>query len=177
MVVCRSVGAAKVLIVANDLSGSVYLGAEDDATYSRNQYSYFFFKRFLNLSAGNPYITFTQSNGQSSAGGNDNANAGVNLQPGFPLFERPYVSSTYTQKAFEIMAYRSKPNVVPGIWASDIEVLKSEAFIADKTLYQKVGRALPVQEPGIYTIGLIGQSGTGSTPANKARMIIIKHNK
>lgn len=170
-------GAARVLIVANDLSGTTYLGAEDDATYSRNQYAYFFFKRFLNLSVGNPYITFTQSNGQSSAGGNDNANAGVNLQPGMPLFERPYVSSQYSQQAFEIMAYRSKPNVVPGIWANDIEVLKSEAFIADKSLYQKAGRALPVQEPGIYTIGLIGQSGTGTTPANKARMIIIKHNK
>jgi len=170
-------GAPKVLIVANDLSGTSYLGAEDDATYSRNQYYYFFFKRFLNLSVSNPYITFTQSNGLSSAGGNDNANAGVNLQPGMPLFERPYISNTYNQKAFEIMAYRSKPNVVPGIWASDIEVLKSEAFVADKTLYQKVGRELPVQEPGIYTVALIGQSGTGSTPANQARMIIIKHNK
>ncbi|WP_157258153.1 DUF4397 domain-containing protein [Pedobacter ginsenosidimutans] len=170
-------GTPKVLIVANDLSGTTYLGAEDDATYSRNEYRYFFFKRFLNLSVGNPYITFTQSNGQSSAGGNDNANAGVNLQPGMPLFERPYISNVYTQKAFEIMVYRSKPNVVPGIWANDIEVLKSEAFIADKNLYQKVGRGLPVQEPGIYTVGLIGQSGTGSTPASKARMIIIKHNK
>ncbi|TBO40595.1 DUF4397 domain-containing protein [Pedobacter kyonggii] len=170
-------GTPKVLIVANDLSGTTYLGTEDDATYSRNQYHYFFFKRFLNLSVGNPYITFTQSNGQSSAGGNDNANAGVNLQPGQPLFERPYISNVFNQKAFEIMAYRSKPNVVPGIWANDIEVLKSEAFIADKTLYQKLGRGLPVQEPGIYTVALIGQSGTGSTPANKARMIIIKHNK
>ncbi|WP_316803153.1 hypothetical protein [Pedobacter nototheniae] len=170
-------GAAKLLMVANDLSGTSYLGAEDDATYSRNQYRYFFFKRFLNLSVGNPYITFTQSNGQPSSNLNDNPNAGVNLQPGLPLFERPYISNLYTQKVFEIMAYRSKPNVVPGIWANDIEVLKSEAFIADKTLYQKVGRALPVQEPGIYTVGLIGQSGNGSTPANKAKMVIIKHNK
>jgi len=170
-------GTPKVLLVANDLSGTTYLGAEDDATYSRNEYRYFFFKRFLNLSVGNPYVTFTQSNGQSSAGGNDNANAGVNLQPGQPLYERPYITNLYTQKAFEIMAYRSKPNVVPGLWANDIEVLKSDAFIADKNLYQKVGRGLPVQEPGIYTVGLIGQSGTGSTPANQARMIIIKHNK
>lgn len=170
-------GAAKLLLVANDLSGTTYLGADDDATYSRNQYRYFFFKRFLNLSIGNPYITFTQSNGQSSSDTNDNPNAGVNLQPGLPLYERPYISNLYTQKVFEIMAYRSKPNVVPGIWASDIDVLKNDAFIADKSLYQKVGRPLPVQEPGIYTVGLIGQSGEGSTPANKARMIIIKHNK
>lgn len=171
-------GAAKLLIVANDLSGAVYTGGtQDDASFARSQYRYFFFKRFLNLSVGNPYMTFTLNNGQSAASGNDNVNAGVNLQPGLPVFERPYVSNSYLENPFEIMAYRSKPNVVPGVWANDISVLKNDAFIADKALYQKVGRILPVQEPGIYTVGLIGQSGTGSTLGNKARMIIIKHNK
>ncbi|MEJ2880264.1 DUF4397 domain-containing protein [Pedobacter sp. GR22-6] len=171
-------GGAKLLMVANDLSGATYSGGtEDDATFSRNQYRYFFFKRFLNLSVGNPYLTFTLNNGQSIATGNDNANAGINLQPGLPLFERPYVSSAHLQNAFEIMAYRSKPNVVPGVWANDIVLLKNDAFIANKALYQQASRALPVQEPGIYTVSVIGQSGTGSTTANKARMIIVKHNK
>jgi hypothetical protein len=172
-------GGAKLLLVANDLSGATYSGglAQEDATYARNQYRYFFFKRFLNLSTGNPYITFTLNNGQSIAVGEDNPNAGVNLQPGMPLLERPYVSSSYSQSPYEVMAYRSKPNVVPGVWASDIEVLKSDAFIANKDLYLRPARALPVHEPGIYTVTLIGQSGTGSTPATKAKMIIIKHNK
>nr|WP_121270996.1 DUF4397 domain-containing protein [Pedobacter schmidteae] len=172
-------GAAKLIIVANDLSGATFTGGtQDDATFSRNQFRYFFFKRFLNLSVGNPYITFTLSDGQSAATiGYDNLNAGVNLQPGVPVFEKPYVSSGYAQSAFQVMAYRSKPNVVPGLWANDIEALKSEVFIADKTLYQKPGRAVPVQEAGIYTVALIGQSGSNSTTANKARMIIVKHNK
>lgn len=172
-------GAAKLLIVANDLSGATYTGGpeQEDATYARNQYRYFFFKRFLNLSTGNPYLTFTLDNGQSISGGEDNPNAGVNLQPGMPLFERPYVSSDYASTAYEVMAYRSKPNVIPGVWASDIPVLKSDAFIANKDLYLKPGRELPVHEPGIYTVSLIGQSGTGSVPATKAKMIIIKHNK
>ncbi|SDK85818.1 protein of unknown function [Pedobacter sp. ok626] len=172
-------GAPKLLVVANDLSGATYSGgpAQEDATYARNQYRYFFFKRFLNLSTGNPYITFTLNNGQSIAGGEDNPNAGVNLQLGIPLFEHPYVSSSYSQSPYEVMVYRSKPNVVPGVWANDIEVLKNDAFIANKDLYLRPGRALPVHEPGIYTLSLIGQSGTGSTPATKAKMIIIKHNK
>lgn len=172
-------GAAKLLVVANDLSGATYTGgpAQEDATYARNQFRYFFFKRFLNLSIGNPYITFTLNNGQSIAIGEDNPNAGVNLQPGMPLFERPYVSSSYSEIPYEVMAYRSKPNVIPGIWANDIEVLKSDAFIANKDLYLQPGRVLPVHEPGIYTVSLIGQSGTGSTSATKAKMIIIKHNK
>lgn len=172
-------GAPKLLLVANDLSGATYTGgpAKEDATYARNQFRYFFFKRFLNLSSSNSYITFTLNNGQSIAAGDDNPNAGVNLQPGMPLFERPYVSSSYAQSPYEVMAYRSKPNVVPGVWASDIEVLKSDNFIANKDLYLRPGRALPVHEPGIYTVSLIGQSGTGSTPTTKAKMIIIKHNK
>ncbi|MBC8988111.1 DUF4397 domain-containing protein [Pedobacter sp. N36a] len=172
-------GTPKLLIVANDLSGATYTGgpAQEDATYARNQFRYFFFKRFLNLSTGNPYITFTLNNGQSISTPEDHPNAGVNLQPGMPLFERPYVSSNYAQSAYEVMAYRSKPNVVPGVWANDIEVLKNDAFIANKDLYLRPGRALPVHEPGIYTVSLIGQSGTGSAPATKAKMIIIKHNK
>ncbi|MBB2148296.1 DUF4397 domain-containing protein [Pedobacter gandavensis] len=172
-------GAAKLILVANDLSGATYTGgpAQEDATYARNQYRYFFFKRFLNLSTGNPYLTFTLDNGQSIASGDDNPNAGVNLQPGMPLFERPYVRSNYEESSYEVMAYRSKPNVVPGVWASDIAVLKSSDFIANKDLYLRPGRALPVHEPGIYTVSLIGQSGTGTAANMKAKMIMIKHNK
>lgn len=163
-------GAAKLTLVANDMSGSVYRGASaDDATFDRYQRRYFFSKRFLNLSPDQPYITFTTDNGQAIS-------PGINLQPGIPLLTGPYAQDSYAQPAYQVMAYRSKPNVVPGSWASDIEVLKNDAFIASKSLYEKAGRALPVHEPGVYTVALIGQSGANLT-VPKAKMIIIKHNK
>jgi len=170
-------GQGKLLLVANDLSGSGYTAAQEDASFSRWQFKFPFYKRFLNLSVGNPYITFTLNNGQTSSGINNNPNAGVNMQPGLPLYEQPYTNSTYNQAAFDIMAYRSKPNVVPGVWASDIEVLKNESFIANKALYTNVSRMLPVQEAGIYTVALIGATGTNVPVAKKARMMIVKHNK
>ena len=171
-------GAAKLLIVANDLSGSLPKNSsQDDATFNRHQYRYFFYKRFLNLSIGNPYITFTVNNGQADGGINSNLNAGVNLQPGLPMLEQPYLNTSFASGAYQIMAYRSKPNIVPGSWADDIEILKSDDFIARKELYMAVGRELPVHEPGIFTIALIGQSGEGTSSSVKAKMIIIKHNK
>lgn len=167
-------GAAQLLIVSNDLSGSWYIGSSDDGTYDRLQFDFYFFRRYLNLSPDNPYITFTQGNGQLSGGQGDDPNAGVNLQPGLPVMVKPYVRSSYVAQPYEIMAYRSAPNIVPGVWANDIPVLSSQDFIANRALYTNAGRVLPVQEPGIYTVALIGRSGNG---APKAKMIILKHNK
>ncbi|RFZ95480.1 DUF4397 domain-containing protein [Mucilaginibacter conchicola] len=161
-------GNAKLLLVANDLSGTRFNNAEEDGTYAYFQFKYFFFKRYLNLSMGNPYITFTTDNGNPS---------GINLQPGQPLLQNPYVSTQFSQAKYDLMAYRSSPNVVPGVWADDIPVLTSDQFIANKALYTNAGRALPAHEPGIFTVALIGKTGTGATTANKARMIILKHNK
>lgn len=171
-------GTAKLLIVANDLSGVIPKAENlDDATFNRNQYRYFFYKRFLNLSVGNPYITFTVNNGQNDGGINSNPNAGVNLRPGFPVLEQPYLNTAYSSGSYQIMAYRSKPNVIPGTWADDIELLRSDAFVASKALYEAAGRDLPLHEPGIFTVALIGQSGNRISASLKAKMIIIKHNK
>lgn len=161
-------GNPKLLLVANDLSGTRFSDAEEDGTYAYAQLKYFFLKRYLNLSMGNPYITFTTDNGKPS---------GVNLQPGLPLLQNPYVLDQYSGPAYNIMAYRSAPNVVPGIWADDIPVLTSDQFIPNKALYINAGRTVPAQEPGIFTVALIGKTVSGATTANKARMIILKHNK
>ena len=170
-------GAVKLILVANDLSGTNAIqGLQDDATFARTQQKFFFFKRFLNFSTDNPFITFTLSNGQPLAGVSNNTQVGVNMQPGIPLMERPFAISSYAQTPFELMAYRSRPNVVPGIWADDIPVVKNDTFIANKILYTQAKRPLPVQEAGIYTVALIGKT-TGSTATTSARMIIIKHNK
>ena len=72
------------------------------------------------------------------------------------------------------MAYRSAPNIIPGTWANDIPVLTSQDFIARKSLYTTAGRTIPVQEPGIYTVALIGRSGAAGATA---KMMILKHKK
>ncbi len=167
-------GSSRLLVVANDLSGTWYNGNSDDGTFDRFQFDHYFYKRFLNLSPDNPYITFTMGNGQPAQGVGDNAKSGVNLQPGVPVFEKPYVRSGRTAPVYEIMAYRSSPDIVPGTWADDIPVLSSQDLIARKALYTNAGRVLPAQEPGVYTVALIGRSGNG---APKAKMMIVKHNK
>lgn len=170
-------GKPQLLLVANDLSGSVYTGAQDDASFAHLQYQFYFPKRFLNLSVGNPYVTFTVGNGQSPATSFDNRDAVENLQPGIPKMERPYIGYRTLYNPFEFMVYRSTPDVVPGIWASDISVLTHEAFIANKKLYEKSGRPAPVQEAGVYTVALIGKSSKDATAADKARMILVKHTR
>jgi len=75
------------------------------------------------------------------------------------------------------MVYRSTPDVVPGTWANDIDVLTHEAFIANKKLYEKPGRPEPVQEAGVYTVALIGKSSKNVSAKDKARMILVKHTR
>lgn len=164
-------GSPRLLVLSNDLSGTLSWPVQDDATYGRDEINYFNFNRYLNLSVGNPYITFTEKNGQ-------NLNvAKTNLQPGIPFFEQPYVRANMLSASYEIVAYRSTPTVVPGIWAKDIEVLTSEHFIANKELYLKAGRKLPVQEPGVFSIVLIGKTGSAVDADEQARMVIIKHSR
>lgn len=170
-------GQAKLLLVANDLSGSVYTGAQDDASLAHLQYQFYFPKRFLNLSVGNPYVTFTAGNGQSPAMTFDNRDAVENLQPGIAKLDRPYIAYRTIYNPFEFMVYRSTPDVVPGTWANDIDVLTHETFIANKKLYEKPGRPEPVQEAGVYTVALIGKSSKNVSAKDKARMILVKHTR
>jgi hypothetical protein len=165
-------GAPALVLVTNDLSGTRYssVGTIDDPSGYLVLPDFFFNKRFLNLSPDNPYITFTQDNGKLIPEGN-------NLAFGQPLLVQPYSSGIYWQTAFELMAYRSSPNIVPGIWASDIPALKSQDFIMRKALYETAGRPLPDQEPGVYTVALIGRSGANVEASEKARMIIVKHTR
>jgi len=161
-------GTAKLLLLANDLSGVQYGGGSDDATYDRLKQNFFLFKRFLNLSPDNQYITYTLDNGQPMG------NSSVNLQPGVPLIDLPYQSTNLDNPKYQIMAYRSAPSVVPGIWASDIPVLHSEDFIANRSLYTNAGKKMPVHETGVFTVALIGTTGS---IAPRAIMMIVKHNK
>ncbi|SEW51612.1 DUF4397 domain-containing protein [Chitinophaga arvensicola] len=171
-------GKAKIVLVANDLSGQLYAsgtvnnGSNSGTTFKQVREDYMFDRRFLNLSPDMPYLTCTFSNGLSAG------RAAVNLQPGVPVTEQPYIrgSSLYFLP-YEIMAYRSAPDVVPGAWAKDITVLTSDRFVARRELYEAVGRGVPTQEPGIFTIALIGRTDNLAPAAEKAKMIIVKHNR
>lgn len=171
-------GEPQLLIVANDLSGSWYVErtSPDDATFNRFQFQFYFHRRFLNLSSDNPYITFTLNDGQQPGNTIGNSDANENLQPGMPKLEQPYISSFYDQSNFEILAYRSTPTSVPGVWAQDIPPLPASTFVANRTFYEQAGRPVPVQEAGVYTVALIGPSGGNEGPI-RAKMILIKHNK
>ena len=173
-------GDPRLLVVANDLSGSWYKGqslgytgtAEDDATFNRFEFRFPFLKRYLNLSPGNPFVTFTLNNGQAESGGTEGA-PDVNLQPGQPIAQYPYIRGSREGQSYEVMAYRSAPDKIPGTWAEDVPILTGSDFIARKALYENIGRPMPVHEPGIYTVALIGPSTTGT----ETKMIIVKHNK
>lgn len=164
-------GKAMIQIVANNLSG-VYTtigSGGQDATYDRYKRNFPLDIRFLNFCPDLPYVTFTGTNGQPFT-------AGVNMELAkVPAGSSPYARFGATGVSYQVMAYRSSPSVVPGRWLQDIPVVKSEQLIARRELY--VRNKLPVQEPGVYTIALIGGYTSNTPSAQKARMIIVKHTK
>lgn len=174
--VCRdAAGKAKISIVANDMSGRFNIGGSDDASNSGYLQTFPVSVRFLNM-GDLPYLTFTTNNGQNFSGNYAINSAAVNnLTPGaFPI-ERPYVSLWRDSNPYKIMAYRSSPLTVPGVWADDIPVLTGQNLIARPELY--VRGTLPNHESGIYTIALIGSTSASAPAAQKAKMIVLKHNK
>ncbi|EDM35172.1 hypothetical protein PBAL39_16861 [Pedobacter sp. BAL39] len=170
-------GKNTITAVANNLSSIVPgTDATDDGTYLRNKLELPFSIRFLNLCPDLPYLTFSTNNGQAfpSVFSYD-ATAVNNLRPGVVPFVAPYVQLRYQQPAYEVMAFRSSPGVVPGAWASDITVLTGKELIARPELYVRNG--LPNHEPGIYTIALVGSTKSSAPAGQKAKMIILKHTK
>ncbi|WP_367865537.1 DUF4397 domain-containing protein [Pedobacter sp. WC2423] len=171
-------GKTTISAVANDLSGTLFSGAGsgDDATYSRYKAGFPFNIRFLNLCPDMPYLTLTTNNAQDfpSAYG-FNTDAVKNLRPGIFPVESPYIRASYDAKPYQIMAFRSSPTVFPGTWASDIPVVNSKDLIARPELY--VRGDLPNQEPGFYTIALVGSTSPSAPADKKAKMIIVKHSK
>lgn len=167
-------GAAAIALVNNNLSGNTYRpGNTDDGQdgqFSQVHLNYPFQARFLNLCADLPYASFTGLNGQPLS-----TAATRNLQPGQVALHLPYATiggTGYGQPA-QLMVFRSSPGVYPGNWLPEIPVLKGADFVARPEHYTRPVK--PVNEPGVYTVALIGQlAGTGN---QKAKMIIVKHTK
>lgn len=167
-------GKTTISAVANDLSGTFVGEAGDDASSSRFTQEFPFSIRFLNLCPDVPYLTLTTDNAQAfSSVYGFNTVAVNNLRPGIAPTTSPYIRPYQDARAYQIMAFRSSPSVVPGTWASDIPVLTGRSLIARPELY--VRGELPNHEPGFYTIALVGS--TKATASGKAKMIIVKHSK
>ncbi len=161
----------QLAIVANDLSGEKELGRVEDGTIGRDVNTFPFFRRYLNFCPDVPYLTVTADNGKFLG-----SSRTQNLQPGLFPEIYPNVWGSILQLPYQLMAYRSKPNQLPGVWMDEIAPLKSTDFIANKDFYKQVNWPLPVQEPGYYTVALIGRLGKDVPAKQKARMVILKHN-
>ncbi|GAA4167706.1 hypothetical protein [Sphingobacterium ginsenosidimutans] len=172
----------KVLLAANNLAGTAYTGKEgggNNATIDRFRSSYMFNFRFLNFCAALPYATFT--NGEGRPFGTGAMDSGVNMAPGILNILQPYTSLLYsasndTGGPYQFMAYSSLPTRIPGDWLQQVKPLSSTQLVANPKLYTAVGRKVPLHEPGVYSIAVIGDL-KGTTETDKAKFMVVKHTK
>lgn len=168
-------GNPTIKAVANDLSGT-YFGLLYGEVYGYVKQAFPVNVRFLNFSPDVPYLTVTGTDGELFNGLYPvDANAVNNLMSGVPPVNAPYLMIRPESGAYQFMAFRSTPSIVPGTWAKDIPVLTGQNLIARPELYVRTG--LPNHEAGIYTVALIGSTKANTPAAQKAKMIILKHNK
>lgn len=172
----------KVLLAANNLAGTGYTGKEgggNNATIDRFRSSYMFNFRFLNFCAALPYATFT--NGEGRPFGTGAMDSGVNMAPGVLNILQPYTSLLYSASndvggPYQFMAYSSLPARIPGDWLEQVKPLSSTQLVANPKLYTAVGRKVPLHEPGVYSIAVIGEL-KGSSETDKAKFMVVKHTK
>lgn len=171
-------GKPAIRAVANDLSGSYFgpdIGLGVDV-YGYLPQTFPVHVRFLNFCPDLPYLTVTGDDGAVLTGLYPvDPNAVNNLISGVPPTTAPYLMLRPESGSYQFMAFRSTPSIVPGTWAKDIPVLHGQNLIAKPGLYVRTG--LPNHEPGIYSIALIGSTKANTASAQKAKMIILKHNK
>lgn len=162
-------GNPAISMVANNLSNVFSTGGVEDGSYNTMKIELPSWIRFMNFCTDLPEATFTTADGQVLA----NGAASQHLLQGVPLTKNAYamMNANFYQN---ILAYASQPAVLPGDWLRNVPEVKSRDFIAQPELY-KYG--LPKSEPGVYTVALVGSLNSSKPGSEKARMIIVKHNK
>lgn len=181
-------------------SGSVIPDDGTNGVARRSQYNYALESRFLNLSPDLPYATFTNDHqlflpvyGQLQTDTLRYFNAYVNLAPGvLPLARSSIIyslqpaSSSAVQPYAEfsslpqnIRVFQSKAGLqpeIPGALLADVAgVNVLQTFVANPGLYST--SKYKFAETGIYSIALVGKTFTAGQPSEKARIVVIKHNK
>ena len=184
-------GNPQLISVSNDLSTEFFVPRfEDNGSRNRYENTMTLSTRFLNLSPDVPYLSFTINDGQDMddymqlydpAKGHIQAHsedALYNLEPGEVVESFPYLRWRVDHGfAFKWLAYRSKPGVIPGVWADDIPAFTSNQLVTNTDLYTPFGRNVPASEPGIYTLALIGSTQADAPVGQEARIVAIKHNQ
>lgn len=162
-------GKPAISFSANNLSGKYYSGVSgNDGSYASLQDKNPWWVRFMNFCADEDEVSFMAANGQNfTTTGNK---AYTHIQLGQAVTDDEYLRLA-VNAPISILAYASRPGVLPGDWISAIAPLQNSRFIANPALYQTAGK--PNSEPGIYTVALVGNTAAGEKPA----MIIIKHNQ
>lgn len=162
----------QVAIVSNDLSGERQLGLVEDGTIGREVNTFPYSHRYLNFCPDIPYLTFTADNGRLL-----NSDQTKNLRPGNNQEIYPNVWGSILELPYNLYAFSSKPDQLPGVWLNEISPLKSTDFIANKDYYNALNWEYPIQEPGYYTVALIGRFGKDVPKEFQARLVKLKHNK
>ena len=169
-------GKAAIAFATDNLSGDYYnnaLGGDHQSAGVADEYHYIFSSpiRFLNFCQGLPYATFTDQNGQPLQ---------QNIALGQVVTTDAYTIRSPLNFPAEIRAYQSQvsPVIVPGNWLSAVTPLLPGNFIANPAMYSKGNfTGLPNTEFGAYTVALIGSMDSSAPADQKARLLIIKHNK
>jgi hypothetical protein len=178
----------------------------DDGTNGipkRKRYPYSWESRFLNMSPDLPYATFTndQQLFLPAAGINTDtmrylsaytnlASCQQPLQNVSLIYSVPFISPSQadngptgnSERSYFpglIRVYQSKPGAapeIPGTILPDIAPLETiQAFVANENLY--TDPRFKYAEMGVYTVAVVGRTSKSAPAAEKARIIVIKHNK
>jgi len=186
------------------VSGGVIPDDGTDGTARRTRYIYALESRFLNLSPDLSYATFT-NDGQLLLPATSNTfgdtarplTGYVNLAPGMmPDRNSSILYSLVPQSPSEantpaagnsessalprlIRVNQSSPAPLPEIPGTvlpdvaPIDVL--QGFIANQAMYTT--STLRQAETGVYTVALVGKTAAGAQGTDKAKLVVIKHNK
>lgn len=170
-------------LAANNLSGSTYIGQNkngNNAIYDRMKLSYFIHVRYFNFCKQLPLLTVASSDGQNFLT-DRYAVTGANIPLNQMNYTDNYATIIYNKadvkgSPYHFTAFRSEIGRVPGDWLRNISPLSSESLIRNKALYTKVNRKVPVHEPGVYSIALIGDLSK-TNEQEKPKFMIVKHTK
>lgn len=180
----------------NDMTSSAYLPINNDdgtdGSLNVTKYPIAWQCRFLNLSADMPYATFTNDllffTDITTIGAPVASNATVNLGQGMvpdrdwniiiPISFNSMREMVPQNLPASIRVNQSSPGppvIAPGSLRYDINALYMKDFISNPGLY--TNGYLPLVEPGIYTVALMGRTAADAAPSEKAKLMIVKHFK